>query len=62
MSSHLFTFTYPDRVVAVISNVGYIHEGTIKDKARYPPGQDLRLLDRPRRLQLQIDEKKIIRS
>ncbi|MBF0544139.1 MAG: hypothetical protein HQM08_06890 [Candidatus Riflebacteria bacterium] len=36
MAAHLFAFLHPAQVVAVISNVGYIHEDCIKKEKRYP--------------------------
>lgn len=36
MASHLFSFFHPDTVSAVISNVGYIHENSLKHKDTYP--------------------------
>ena len=36
MASHLFSFLHPDTVAAVISNVGYIHEGTLAQSKNYP--------------------------
>lgn len=36
MASHLFSFLHPDTVSAVISNVGYIHEGTLSQSKIYP--------------------------
>ena len=36
MASHLFSFLHPDTVSAVISNVGYIHEGTLAQSKIYP--------------------------
>ena len=38
MSSHMFSFFHPDTVAAVITNVGYIHESTLKgeNRKRYP--------------------------
>lgn len=36
MASHLFSFFHPDTVAAVISNVGYIHENSLKHKDTYP--------------------------
>ena len=36
MASHLFSFLHPDSVSAVISNVGYIHEGTLSQSKIYP--------------------------
>ena len=36
MASHLFSFLHPDTVSAVISNVGYIHEGTLAQSNNYP--------------------------
>lgn len=39
MASHLFSFFWPDTVAAVISNVGYIHENSLKRKSEYPKGK-----------------------
>ena len=36
MASHLFSFLHPDTVSAVITNVGYIHEGTLAQSKIYP--------------------------
>ena len=36
MASHLFSFLHPDTISAVISNVGYIHEGTLAKSKIYP--------------------------
>ncbi|MBP5470037.1 MAG: hypothetical protein J6Z11_12425 [Candidatus Riflebacteria bacterium] len=36
MASHLFSFLHPDTISAVITNVGYIHEGTLAKSKIYP--------------------------
>lgn len=36
MTAHLFSFLYPRVVAAVISNVGYIHENSLKKVKTYP--------------------------
>lgn len=36
MASHLFSFLHPDLISGVISNVGYIHEGTLAQSKAYP--------------------------
>jgi len=36
MAAHLFSFFHPDTVAAVISNVGYIHENSLKHIDTYP--------------------------
>jgi hypothetical protein len=36
MAAHIFSFFHSDFIKGVISNVGYIHEGTVKQKKVYP--------------------------
>lgn len=48
MAAHLFSFFFPDTVAAVISNVGYIHENSLKRKSEYPKGKVCVLLTGPK--------------
>jgi hypothetical protein len=47
MASHLFAFFHPDTVSAVISNVGYIHENSLKHKDTYPKNKVCAFLTSP---------------
>lgn len=47
MASHLFSFFHPDTVAAVISNVGYIHENSLKHRDSYPKGKVCAFLTSP---------------
>ncbi|NLI77804.1 MAG: hypothetical protein GX442_15380 [Candidatus Riflebacteria bacterium] len=47
MTAHLFSFLYPNVVAAVISNVGYIHENSLKRPERYPQNKICAFLTSP---------------
>lgn len=36
MTAHLMAFFHPELVAAVISNIGYVHENSLKKRDRYP--------------------------
>lgn len=39
MAAHLFSFLHPVFISGVISNVGYIHESSLKQSKKYPVGK-----------------------
>lgn len=47
MSSHLFSFFYPEIVAGVITSVGYIHENSLKKSDVYPRGKVCTFLTSP---------------
>ena len=47
MTAHLYAFFCPMDVAAVISQVGYIHENSLKKVKRYPKGKIAALLTSP---------------
>lgn len=47
MAAHLFSFFHSDTVAAVISNVGYIHENSLKKKGSYPKDKVCAFLTSP---------------
>lgn len=64
MTAHLFSFFYPDTVSAVISNVGYIHENSLKKKSKYPKSKLAVLLTSPTdfNYKLMLEDKKYLES
>lgn len=47
MTAHLFSFLFPNVVAGVISNVGYIHENSLKKPERYPQNKVCAFLTSP---------------
>lgn len=47
MAAHLFSFFHPDIIAGVITNVGYIHETSLKQSKRYPRGKACAFLASP---------------